>query len=91
MLNLYLLAQNSHKGYDTYDSAVVAAPDEDVARMTHPDGFRVWHSSGWRLPDCPHPGDTGNWPNPSEVHVAFLGPADKSVEAGVICASYNAG
>lgn len=91
MLNLYLLTQGSRKGYDTYDSAVVAALDEDTARLTHPDSRKVWNRSGWRLPDCPHPGDTDNWPNPNKVRVAFIGPADKSVKAGVICASYNAG
>ena len=91
MLNLYLLTQGSRKGYDTYDSAVVAAPEEDAARMIHPNGRKIWHSSGWRLPDCPHPGDTDNWPPPSKVRVTYLGPADKSVVGGVICASYNAG
>lgn len=35
-MNLYLLTQNDNTGYDTYDSAVVAAKDETQARSIHP-------------------------------------------------------
>jgi len=32
MLNIYLLTQNTNRGYDTFDSCMVAAPDEATAR-----------------------------------------------------------
>lgn len=39
MMNLYLISQSQNNYFDTYDSAVVCAPDEDTARWTHPDGY----------------------------------------------------
>ena len=35
-MNLYLISQDHNDDYDTYDSAVVAAENEDAARETHP-------------------------------------------------------
>ena len=35
-MNIYLLSQSKNTGYDTWDSCVVIAKDEDEARMTHP-------------------------------------------------------
>jgi hypothetical protein len=35
-MNLYLLTQSDETGYDTYDSAVVAAVSEQAAQGTHP-------------------------------------------------------
>ena len=35
-MNLYLISQNRNNGYDTYDSAVVAAESEEKARMIRP-------------------------------------------------------
>ena len=43
--SLYLITQSSVRGYDTYDRAVVCAPDEDTARRTHPNGYEDWHRS----------------------------------------------
>ncbi len=37
-MNLYLISQNVNGDYDTYDSAVVAAPNEHYAKHMHPDG-----------------------------------------------------
>jgi hypothetical protein len=36
-MNLYLLSQNVNTGYDTYDSCVVCAKNEDEARTLGPD------------------------------------------------------
>ena len=36
-MKLYLLKQNTNEGYDTYDSCVVCAKDEETARHIHPD------------------------------------------------------
>jgi hypothetical protein len=36
LMRLYLLTQNENTGYDTYDSCVVAAKDEDQARGMFP-------------------------------------------------------
>lgn len=37
-MNLYLISQNVNSGYDTFDAAVVAAPNEIAARRMHPGG-----------------------------------------------------
>ena len=90
-MNLYLISQDENMGYDTYDSAVVAAPNEDIARNTNPAGGPLlndetahersrwgWHYSSW----CS---------DPSKVKVELIGTAAENIEQGVICASFNAG
>lgn len=78
-MNLYLISQEENLGYDTHDSAVVAAEDERAARNTHP-GFGEW-GENW-----------GSWaPSPEHVTVRLLGVAEPGTEPGVILASFNAG
>jgi len=38
-LNLYLLMQDDNNDYDTFDSMIVVAENEEQARMIHPDGY----------------------------------------------------
>jgi len=59
-MNIYLIAQNTNNDYDTYDSAVVIAPDEEAARNMHP------HDA--------HMGDT--WTDPENVVVVKIGVSD---------------
>lgn len=55
MLNLYLISQTVNNGYDTYDSAVVAAASEEEARLIYPDNWGMgqnkwknkWNGSKW--------------------------------------------
>lgn len=62
MPHLYLISQSVNNDYDTYDSAVVAAPDEEAARRTHP---------GWGWED-------GGWARyPSDVKVELIGQTDR--------------
>lgn len=78
-LYLYRISQSVVSGYDTYDSAVVCAANEDEARSIHPGGFDVsWGSGSWPL-------------NTNKVKVDLIGLAFDHVEPGVICASFNAG
>ncbi len=78
-LKLYLLTQDSNTGYDTYDSAVVAAPDERMAAQIHPNGDSTnWSHYSW----CS---------GPEAVTVELIGTAAAGVAQGVICASFNAG
>ena len=79
-MNLYLVSQSVNRDYDTYDAMVVAAPDEETARNTHPMG-----SDGWK-----YDGQCGVWARyPWQVEVELIGQTDR--EAGVILASFNAG
>ena len=78
-LKLYRISQDSNTGYDTYDSAVVAAPDPTTAAQIHPDGDSTrWSHYAW----CS---------GPENVEVELIGTAAAGVTQGVICASFNAG
>lgn len=81
-MNLYLISAHT-EGWDVYDSAVVAAPDEESARKTHPNGRngpQDWGGFGstW----------AARW---EHVSAKLIGKAVKGTPAGVICASFNAG
>lgn len=74
VMKLWLISQNQESGYDTYDSAVVAALTEEDARKTHPGG----RDYDWIR-------------NLNLVTVELIGVALPGTEAGVVCASFNAG
>ena len=80
MKYLYLISQNSTRGYDTYDSCVVCAESEEAARMINPDGewTRTYRRSSW----CS---------TPDQVTVQCLGSAKPSLELGIVLSSFNAG
>lgn len=81
-MKLWLISQNENNGWDTYDSAVVAAETEEDARKTHPS------KSGWPTGDYHY----GTWvTSPDTVTAEYLGIAKEGTAAGVICASFNAG
>ena len=79
-MKLWVISQTVNRGYDTYDSAVVAAETEEEARNILPSGeswddahlYGVWASK------------------PSEVTVEYLGVTDRDI-AGIILSSFNAG
>lgn len=75
-LNLYLIYQDVNNDFDTYDSAVVAAENEDDARSIHPSGYDNWDET---------------WCKPDQVKVTMIGKAEDNMKRGVICASFNAG
>ncbi len=76
MTYLWLISQFENRGWDTYDSAVVVAPDEDAAKETYP-GILEWNSSDWAS-------------GPDRVKAIRLGIADDPTPR-VVCASFNAG
>lgn len=80
-MKLYLISQSENTDYDTYDSAVVCAPDEETARGMHPsNGHKIMWGGEW-----------SEWcKNREAVNVEYLGDAMEGIEQGVICASFNA-
>jgi len=81
-LLLWLLTQSKERGFDTYDSCVVAAPTANAAKRIHPSGREV-PSGWWRSLD---------WPSdPHDIEATLIGVADSSIAPGVVCASFNAG
>lgn len=94
-MNIYLVEQDVNNGYDTYDSFVVVAENEDVAKHTSPSGFYTWKNDTWNF--CYsygtyEPASQYGWCLPEDVKVILIGKADKKyTETTVICSSFNAG
>jgi hypothetical protein len=73
-----LISQTINNGYDTYDSLVVIAEDEDKAKLIH------------KLDDKDN--DYGSWVKEVEsIDIEYLGEAKDGSEAGEVCSSFNAG
>lgn len=96
-MRLWLISQDTNSGYDTYDSAVVAAPSEEAARRISPSAYYEWsdghggwcfvYADGTRRRD-----QQSGWANHlDQIAVKLLGDATLDIEQGVICASFNAG
>jgi hypothetical protein len=79
-MKLYLLSQGYNDGYDTYDSILVCAEDEDDAKTINPDGtpFVERKMSTWT--------DTID-----QITCKEIGEANDKQTRGVIIASFNAG
>lgn len=77
-MNIYKIQQHKVYGWDTYDSAVVIAENEEVARAIHPSGDGDFKSDTW----VNHTDD---------VEVILLGKAKKGSSLQIVCASFNAG
>jgi len=96
-MNLYLLKQEVNYAYDTYDSCVVCAPNEEVAKSIHPTGAVEWykgllHSTGDKNKDYRYKRLLETWVNDlSDIEIHFVGTALSSAEICVVCASFNAG
>ncbi|MCK9355720.1 MAG: hypothetical protein M0R22_01005 [Dehalococcoidia bacterium] len=80
-MKLWKISQEKNRGYETYDSAVVAADTEaEAKRMSPGKGDDITTHS------------TGSWVvDPAYVQCEYLGEAKTGTHKGVICASYNAG
>ena len=96
-MNLYLISQTENSGYDTFDSAVVAAPTPQEATEIHPYGY-LWANGEWTYPggiNSPSRGTPvrhdGTWCSPSQVSATLIGAAKEGTSPGVILASFNAG
>lgn len=77
-MKLYLLTQDEERGYDTFDSVVVAANSLEEAKLISPDTYRPWSGRSWA-------------PNHNFVDAQYLGEATEGTGTGIILASFNAG
>lgn len=88
-MNLYLLRQNTNNDYDTYDSVIVAAENEEEARKIHPSPYQ---DSVTGIPWYELPIKYSDWAYKlDQVKVTFIGIAKEGTDKGVILASFNAG
>lgn len=80
---IYLVSQSHNSGYDTFDSFVVIADDEEQARNTHPRGGGLkddyFGSDSWCPLSFKH-----------EIDVRLIGVTHKQ-ELEIICTSFKAG
>ncbi len=89
-LKLYLISHEQNLGYDTYDSAVVAAYSEHEATLIHPSGRffdenELRETYRWDY-------NYGDWAqDPSYVKANLIGDAIDCEPNYVICACFNAG
>lgn len=96
-MNLYLVTQNAVRGYDTYDSMVVAAEDAEQARRTFPRTYCEWNEERGSFGTYHMDGSWddyhgGAWPTTlDKIKVELIGKAAPGVEPGVIVSSFNAG
>jgi len=101
-MNLYLISLDAERGYDIFSSAVVVAESADKARVTHPSKqvthitngrwMGTYSSNAGRLAGKEYEATGGGWVtvgDVSKINVELIGTSDR--EAGVICASFNAG
>lgn len=81
-MKLYKLTQSESIGYDTYDSVIVCAENEDDAKSIHPSGgdfiekgeiYDVWATKK------------------SNINCEEIGVANNNQMRGVVLASFNAG
>lgn len=91
-MNLYLISQKDNSGYDTYDSAVVAAESDEAAKIISPCGSRTWDQTrGVWLFGGAYEDEHSSWTHPDNVSVKLIGTAVEGTDAGVVVASFNAG
>ena len=94
-MNIYLVEQDVNIGYDTYDSFVVVAENEEIAKHTSPSGLYVWKNEVWNFyysdGTC-KPSSHFGWCLPSGMKVTLIGEADKKyTETTILLTSFNAG
>ena len=84
-MKLFLISQTENTDYDTFDSAVVCAPDEATARGMDPGSGEPIAKQDW----------VSRWSawcsSPDAVKVTYLGEAAETIPKGVVCSSFNAG
>jgi len=92
-MKIYRIWRENDIGWDTYDSAIVIADNEEYARKIHPNGNAVFKFGEWV-------GNDDNikrnyemeWCDYADVEVELLGVADKTyTEPCVVLSSFNAG
>lgn len=97
-MNIYKVEQNWNNGYDTYDSFICIAENEQEARETYPSEFVTHHRNGQWYGTYTKGGeyiqDGHDWVGFDEIErltVTMIGIASEGQPKGVVLASFNAG
>lgn len=86
-MNLYLITRNDGGDYDQYDSAVVAAPDEEAAKDLIERNSRDWTNSIWTREG----GAFKEEHTELDITIKLIGTAIDEMQYGIVVASFNAG
>lgn len=97
-MNLYLLTRPDKADWTEYDGAVVAAKNEDDARLIHPSGDDFYNARPagalglgarpvWYERELNYRGRLENWVKPADVVVRLIGTAASDVARGVVLGS----
>jgi hypothetical protein len=99
-MKIYLISQEVNTNYDTYDSAVVIAENEEEAKRICPSSFYGYdQNTNNFISDSENKKNQRNendivssWsPSPDYVKAEYLGEAKEGSKKEVILASFNAG
>jgi len=87
-MKIYLIDQSENTDYDTWDSAVVIAENEEEAKKIHPNGYTIIESFDKVKEEDSWYGWTTDI---NKISATYLGEAKEGSNKGVICSSFNAG
>src|SRR3990167_7998667 len=99
-MKIYKLSQSLNDGYDTYDSAVVCAENEEDARHIHPSEFVThykdgkWYGTYSVAPYSEYETENGpyaDWVQFDQIDkitVEYLGEAVEGIKRGIILSSF---
>lgn len=94
-MNIYRIWQDVNCDYDTYDSAIVVAENEEAARKIHPRGLNATgYNEYTHLYDLPWWKGTDTdrtWCQIDNVNVELVGTTNLYKEEKILLASFNAG
>ena len=85
-MNIYLISQDINHNYDSFDSAVVIALDEDHAKRMHP----IWHWRKEKFNFDAYEDPGHDWATSEHLVVELIG-TTTAKESRVVCSSFNAG
>ena len=93
-MKLYKIWQEVNNSYDTYDSAIVCAKDEEEAKTISPDEWSEPYLSFYDEEQKAIKNKKlfcSSWAGINDIKVEYIGEATKGIEKGVILASFNTG
>jgi len=92
-MKIYTIWQEINNNYDTYDSAIVYAENEEEAKRIHPNPYYKFDEEGdeyWTKNEG-YKQVSNSWCALKDVKAKYLGENKDVKEKGLIIASFNAG
>jgi len=99
-MKIFKLSQNVNNDYDTYDSMIVIAENEEQAKRMHPSFDDIFYDEDkkkfWNYNIVGEKylfeNEYGSWTNDlSKIEVEYIGEAKEGEKKRLVLASFNAG